>query len=105
MRLHLTDELVSAFKYDGVASCWIGDADCKNLRLYIGYDTKVWRYYATVGGKQMSLSLGSFDAMTLAEARQKADELNQKYKSERAQRPRKRRNSSRGGKNAAKGAE
>jgi integrase len=54
---------------------WITDAECKNLRLYVGKTGKVWyMQYDDEYGKHQSRKIGPADALTVAQAREIANE-------------------------------
>jgi len=74
MAKKLTQGWVSSIKHDPNKPIWITDIEVRNLKLYIGTSgKKVWYfYYRDKDGKKASKKLGSFDALTVEEARNEA---------------------------------
>jgi len=77
MSKQLTQSYVSSIKPNSDKPIWITDAEIKNLKLYVGTSgTKVWYfYYRDKDGKKASKKLGSFDALTVAQARDMAKDV------------------------------
>jgi integrase len=77
MSKHLTQSYVSSLNPDPDKPIWITDDEVKNLKLYVGTSgAKVWYlYYRDQNGKKASKKLGSFDVLTVAQARDMAKEV------------------------------
>jgi integrase len=77
MPKHLTQSYVSSIKPDPDKPTWVTDDETKNLKLYVGTSgAKVWYlYYRDQNGKKASKKLGSFDVLTVAQARDMAKEV------------------------------
>jgi integrase len=77
MSKHLTQLYVSSLTPDPDKPIWITDDEVKNLKLYVGTSgAKVWYlYYRDQNGKKASKKLGSFDVLTVAQARDMAKEV------------------------------
>jgi integrase len=77
MSKHLTQAYVSSLNHDPEKPTWITDDEIKNLKLYVGTSgAKVWYlYYRDQNGKKASKKLGSFDVLTVAQARDMAKEV------------------------------
>lgn len=77
MAKRLTQSYVSSLKPDHDKPIWITDAETQNLKLYIGTSgKKVWYlYYRDKDGKKASKKLGSFDGLTVAQARDMAKDV------------------------------
>jgi len=77
MPKQLTQSYVSSLKANPDNPIWITDAEVKNLKLYIGISgAKVWYfYYLDKDGRKASKKLGSFDALTVAQARDMAKDV------------------------------
>ena len=73
----LTQSFVSSIKSDPDKPTWITDTEVKNLKLYVGTSgAKVWYfYYNDKYNKKASKKLGSFDALTVAQARDMARDV------------------------------
>ena len=77
MPKQLTQSYVSSIKPNPDKPIWITDAEIKNLKLYVGTSgAKVWYfYYRDKNGKKASQKLGSFDALTVPQARDMAKDV------------------------------
>jgi len=77
MPKQLTQSYVSSIKPNPDKPIWTTDAEIKNLKLYVGTSgAKVWYfYYRDKNGKKASKKLGSFDALTVAQARDMAKDV------------------------------
>jgi integrase len=77
MRIHLTQSYVSSLKPDPDKPIWITDDEIKNLKLYVGTSgSKVWYlYYYGSDGKKASKKLGGADKLTVAQARELAQDV------------------------------
>jgi len=77
MSKQLTQSYVSSIKSNLEKPVWITDIGVKNLKLYVGTSgVKVWYfYYRDKEGKKASKKLGSFDALTVAQARDMAKDI------------------------------
>lgn len=77
MLKRLTQSYVASIKPDENKPIWISDSEVKNLKLYIGTGgAKVWYfYYRDKDDKRASKKLGSFDSLTVAQARDMAKDI------------------------------
>ena len=77
MKAHLTQSYVSSLKPNPDKPFWITDDEIRNLKLYIGTGgSKVWYlYYYGSDGKKASKKLGAADKLTVAQARELAQDV------------------------------
>ena len=77
MSKRLTQSYIASINHDPDKPIWITDSEVQNLKLYVGTSgKKVWYlYYRDKDGKKASKKLGSFDALTVAQARDMAKDV------------------------------
>jgi len=76
MQKHLTQTIIAAIKPNPQKAIWITDAATQNLRLYVGTGgKKVWYVRYLLNGKHYSEKLGIADALTVAQARDMANDF------------------------------
>jgi len=77
MAKRLTQSYVASLKPHPEKPTWITDDEVDNLKLYVGTSgKKVWYfYYYDKDGKRASKKLGTFDALTVAQARDMAKDV------------------------------
>jgi len=77
MKIRLTQSYVSSLKPNSEKPLWVTDASTNNLKLYVGTSgAKVWYlYYRNADGKKASHKLGSANVLTVAQARDYAQEF------------------------------
>jgi integrase len=77
MKVKLTQAYVSSLKPDTDKPIWITDAGMNNLKLYVGTNgIKSWYlYYRDADGRKASKKLGLFSQLTVAQAREQAQDI------------------------------
>lgn len=77
MLKRLTQSYIVSIKPDENKPLWISDSEVKNLKLYVGTSgSKTWYlYYRDKDDRKASKKLGSFDALTVAQARDMAKDI------------------------------